>query len=107
MRVDDLETYDPLDNMEESIQQLSLQRREFGAVMQVAIYEDMPEEIRALLSEVLQVDPQDFYVKGNPLGLRSLWELYNDVERKDLKYRPYKPAVPKGIETHFPFTGLF
>ena len=98
MRVDDLETYDPLDNIDESIQQLSLQRREFGAVMQVAIYEDMPEEIRDLLSEVLQVDPQDFYVKGNPLGLRSLWELYNDVERKDLKYRPYKPAVPKGLK---------
>jgi polyphosphate kinase len=98
MRVDDLETYDPLDNVEESIQQLSLQRREFGAVMQVAIYEDMPQEIRALLSEVLQVDPQDFYVKGNPLGLRSLWDLYNDVEREDLKYRPYKPAVPKALK---------
>jgi polyphosphate kinase len=98
MRVDDLETYDPLDNIEESIQQLSLQRREFGDVMQVAIYEDMPEEIRALLSEVLQVDPEDFYVKGNPLGLRSLWELYNEVEREDLKYRPYKPAVPKALK---------
>jgi polyphosphate kinase len=98
MRVDDLETYDPLDSMEESIQQLSLQRREFGAVMQVAIYEDMPSEIRDLLSEVLDVDPQDVYIKGNPLGLRSLWELYNDVEREDLKYRPYKPVVPKALK---------
>ena len=98
MRVDDLETYDPLERIEESIQQLSLQRREFGAVMQVAIYEDMPEEIRTLLSDVLQVDPQDFYVKGYPLGLRSLWELYNDVEREDLKYRPHKPVVPKELK---------
>jgi polyphosphate kinase len=98
MQVDDLETYDPLDSMEESIQQLSLQRREFGAVMQVAIYEDMPDEIRRLLTEVLQVDPQDFYVKGNPLGLRSLWELHNDVTREDLKYPPYKPAVPKALK---------
>jgi polyphosphate kinase len=98
IRVDDLETYDPLDSMDESIQQLSLQRREFGAVMQVAIYEDMPEEIRRLLSAVLQVDPQEFYVKGNPLGLRSLWELYNNLNRDDLKYRPYKPAVPKTLK---------
>jgi polyphosphate kinase len=66
--------------------------------MQVAIYEDMPDEIRTLLSAVLQVDPKDFYVKGNPLGLRSLWDLYNDVEREDLKYRPYKPAVPKTLK---------
>jgi polyphosphate kinase len=98
MRVDDLDTYDPLDSIDESIQQLSLQRREFGAVMQVAICEDMPEQIRSLLSEILQVAPQDFYVKGNPLGLRSLWELYNNIGREDLKYRRYKPAVPKTLK---------
>jgi len=44
-RVGDLGTYDPLDDMEESIQRLSLQRREFGYVIQVAIYEDMPKVI--------------------------------------------------------------
>ncbi|MGE5377568.1 MAG: polyphosphate kinase 1 [Bacteroidota bacterium] len=98
LRVDDLESYDPLDNIDESIQQLNIQRREFGAVMQVAICDDMPVDIRDLLSGILRVDPQDFYVKGNPLGLRSLWELYNDVDRDDLKYRPYKPAVPKSLK---------
>ena len=95
LQVDDLETYDPLDTIEDSIQQLSVQRREFGPVMQVAIPTTMPEEIRGLLSEILNVDPQDFYEKGNPLGMRSLWELYNKVQREDLKYRPYKPIVPK------------
>lgn len=97
-RVDDLEIYDPLDNVELSIQQLSIQRREFGAVMQVAIYPDMPESIRNLLSELLTVDQQDFFVKGNPLGLRSLWQLYNTVERDDLKYREYKPVVPQSLK---------
>ena len=94
LRMDDLE-YDPLENVEESIQQLNRQRREFGAVMQVAIYKDMPDAIRNLLTELLKVDPQDFYVKGIPLGMRSLWQLYNSVDRDDLKYREYKPAVPK------------
>ena len=94
LQIDDLE-YDPLENVEESIQQLKLQRREFGAVMQVAIYKDMPDAIRNLLSELLKVDPQDFYIKGIPLGMRSLWQLYNSVDRDDLKYREYKPAVPK------------
>lgn len=95
LRVDDLELYDPLENVEESIQHINLQRREFGAVTQVAIYKDMPDAIRDLLAEILKVDRQDFYVKGNPLGLRSLWELYNNVERDDLKYREYKPAILK------------
>lgn len=97
-RVDDLDLYDPFDNVEQSIQQLSIQRREFGAVMQVAIYPNLPESIRSLLTELLRVDPQDFFVKGNPLGLRSLWQLYNTVERNDLKYREYKPATPKALK---------
>ncbi len=95
LRVDELDAYDPHEDVEETIQQLNLQRREFGAVTQVAIYKDMPDTIRNLLAEILKVDPQDFYVKGNPLGMRSLWQLYNSVERDDLKYREYKPAVPK------------
>lgn len=97
-KVDDLDVYDPFDNVEQSIQQLSIQRREFGAVMQVAIYPDLPESIRSLLIELLPVDPQDFFIKGNPLGLRSLWQLYNTVERNDLKYREYKPATPKPLK---------
>jgi polyphosphate kinase len=97
-RVDDLEIYDLLENMEESIQQLSIQRREFGAVMQVAMYANMPDAIRNLLAELLQVSPQDFYIKGSPLGLRSLWQFYNSIDRDDLKYREYKPAVPQALK---------
>lgn len=95
VHVDEREAYDLFENIENSIQQLNIQRREFGPVMQVAIYHDMPDEIRNLLAEILKVDPQDFYVKGSPLGLRSLWQLYTTVEREDLKYKEYEPAVPK------------
>jgi polyphosphate kinase len=98
LKIDDLDTFDPLEHVQESIEQLNLQRREFGAVMQVAVYKDMPDAIRNLLAELLKVDAQDFFVKGNPLGMRSLWELYNNVDRDDLKYREYKPAVPKALK---------
>jgi polyphosphate kinase len=98
LRTDELDSYDPLEDPEESIQQLNIQRREFGAVMQVAICSDMPDTIRNLLAEILKVDPQDFFVKGNPLGLRSLWQLYNSVDRDDLKYHVYKPALPKALK---------
>jgi polyphosphate kinase len=97
-KVDDLDVYDPFDNVEQSIQQLSIQRREFGAVTQVAVYPDMPESIRSLLAELLTVDQPDFFVKGNPLGLQSLWQLYHTVERNDLKYREYKPTTPKPLK---------
>ena len=90
-----LEMDEPFESMEQSIQQLSIQRREFGAVVQVAIYKDMPDSIRDLLAEILRADPSDFFIKGSPLGLRSLWEVYDSVERDDLKYRHYEPAIPK------------
>ncbi len=93
LQVDEIE--EPFESIEQSIQQLSIQRREFGAVEQVAIYHDMPDAMRSLLAEILRVDPDDFYIKGNPLGLRSLWELYYGVAREDLKYPHYEPAVPK------------
>jgi polyphosphate kinase len=95
VHADDLESYDLFENIEESIQRLSLQRKEFGPVMQVAVYNDMPDTIRNLLAEILHVNPEDFYVKGSPLGLRSLWELYTSVDRTDLKYNDYEPAGPK------------
>ncbi len=92
---DKSDVYDLFENPEASISQLNVRRREFGPVMQVAICNDMPETIRTLLAEILHVDPEDFYVKGNPLGLRCLWEVYNGVERPDLKYEDYEPAISK------------
>ena len=97
-QVDELELEEPFESIEQSIQQLSIQRREFGAVEQVAIDKDMPDAIRSLLAEILRVDPADFYIKANPLGLRSLWEIYNGVDRDDLKYPAYEPAVPKAFK---------
>ena len=95
VHADELEAYDLSESIDESIQQLNVKRREFGPVMQVAITKDMPDSFRDLLSQILSVDPQDFYVKGNPLGLRSFWQLYSGVDRADLKYKGYEPAVPK------------
>jgi polyphosphate kinase len=64
-------------------------------VVKVAIYENMPRHIRELLIENLQVKPTDIYITGSNLGLARLWQIYNNVDRHDLKYPPYKPAVPR------------
>jgi polyphosphate kinase len=93
--VDELEADELFGSVEESIQYLNVQRREFGAVMQVATYKDMPDSIRDLLADILRVRADDIYIKGNPLGIRSLWEIYSSVRRNDLKYRHYEPLVPR------------
>ncbi len=53
----------------------------------------MPDEIRDLLLENLEVQASDLFVQTKPLGLASLWQLYDSVERHDLKYPPYKPRL--------------
>ncbi|MBN1453577.1 MAG: polyphosphate kinase 1 [Anaerolineales bacterium] len=90
IEIQELEADDLLEAMQQSIR-----RRKFGSVVKVAIYENMPRPIRELLLENLQVRPTDIYITGSNLGLARLWQVYNSVDRHDLKYPPYKPAVPK------------
>ncbi len=90
IEIQELEADDLLEAMQQSIR-----RRKFGSVVKVAIYENMPRPIRELLIENLQVRPTDIYITGSNLGLARLWQVYNSVDRHDLKYPPYKPAVPR------------
>lgn len=85
------------DDLLESMQQ-SLRRRRFGSVVQVAIYESMPKEVRELLIENLEISPNDIFVQSKPLGLANLSQLYQSVERYDLKYPPYIARIPKPFQ---------
>jgi len=90
--IQELEADDLLESM-----QLSIRRRKFGSVVQVAIYENMPQEIRDLLIDNLEIRHSDLYTLESPLGMSSLWQLYNQVERHDLKTTSYKPKVPRSL----------
>ncbi len=92
IEIQELEADDLLEAMQQSIR-----RRKFGSVVKVAIYESMPKHIRDLLIENLEVKPTDIYVTSSNLGLARLWQLYNSIDRHDLKYPPYKPAIPKKL----------
>lgn len=90
IEIQELEADDLLETMQQSIR-----RRKFGSVVQVAIYDTMPSELRNLLVENLEVNQNDLYVLQSPLDLSCLWQLYNNVERHDLKYPHYSPFIPK------------
>ena len=90
IEIQELEADDLLEAMQQSIL-----RRRFGSVVKVAVYENMPKPIRDLLIENLQVKPTDVYMTGDTLGLARLMQLYSNVDRHDLKYPPYKQAIPR------------
>ncbi len=90
IEIQELEADDLLETMQQNIR-----RRKFGSVVHVSIYDTMPAELRNLLIENLEVDHNDLYVLQSPLDLSCLWQLYNNIERHDLKYPHYSPYVPK------------
>jgi len=94
LEIQELEAGDLLESMQQSVR-----RRKFGSVVQAEIYDDMPNNIRELLIENLEIKRNDVYVSPAPLGLSSLWQVYNDVERHDLKFPVYLPVVPRAFGT--------
>jgi len=88
--IQEIEADDLLESMQETIR-----KRKFGSVAQVSVYEDLPDDIRDLLIENLEIKTTDVFVQRKPLGLSNLWQLYNSIERHDLKYPPFKQHVPK------------
>jgi polyphosphate kinase len=102
IEIQELEADDLLETMQQNIR-----KRKFGSVVQVAVYESMPENIRELLVDNLEVTRNDVYVLDSPLGLSGLWQLYSNVERHDLKDNPYKPRVPKAFRHAATATDIF
>ncbi len=94
IEIQELEADDLLETMQQNIR-----KRKFGSVVQVAVYPSMPESIRDLLVDNLEVTRNDVYPLHHPLGLVSLWQLYSNVERRDLKDIPYKPNIPKPLKS--------
>jgi polyphosphate kinase len=94
------------DDLLETMQQ-SVLKRKFGSVVQVAVYESMTEDVCNLLSENLEITNKDVYVLPAPLGLSDLWQIYNSVERHDLKFPAYKPFVPKAFQAALASNDIF
>ncbi len=92
VEIQELEADDLLETMQQSIR-----KRKFGSVVQVAMHASMPDHIRELLVENLEISNNDVYILNHPLGFAHLMQVYNNVERYDLKYPPYKPRIPKAL----------
>lgn len=102
IEIQELEADDLLETM-----QASIRKRKFGSVVQVAIHDSMPPEMRDLLVENLEVTHNDLYILPPPLGLVNLWYIYNNVERHDLKDKPYIQRIPKPLRKLEPTNNLF
>ena len=92
-----------LDILEEEASDLLLvvdrevRRRRFGAPVRLEVDASVPERIRALLLEKLELDAEDLYESTGLLGFSSLFSLAK-LPRPELHDAPLRQRMPPGWE---------
>ena len=90
--IQELEAEDLLETIEKGVRQ-----RRFGRVVRLTVDTEMPSAIRDILTENLEVDRQDVYTMEPPLGMSDIDQLHG-LNRPELKYVPFVPSLPSGLE---------
>ena len=86
--------------------ELELRRRRFGQALRLEIRRGMPDELRDLLVEQLDLDDSKVYVNEAALGLSNLWFLYS-LDRPELKEESWSPITPPRLAGEEGVTDIF
>lgn len=88
--IQELESEDLLETIEEAVW-----ARRFRDVVRLQIRTEMPSDILDVLTTNLNVEPNEVYRVNGPIDLGRIKDL--NLERPELKYKPYVPVLPKGL----------
>ena len=86
--IKELEAEDLLETIEEGVRQ-----RKFGSVVRLQVTQQMPQHILQILMTNLEVDATEVYRAKGLLGLSRL-STVAQIDRPDLKYKPFLPSAP-------------
>ncbi len=89
--IQELESDDLLESVEEAVRQ-----RRFSSAVRLQVDSNMSDKILEILTNNLEIDPQDVYRIAGSIGLGRLMELYA-LDRPDLKDKPFVPVVPASM----------
>ena len=74
-----------------------LSSRRFGDAVRLEIAGDCPNHLEEFLSGQFSVLSRDVYRCNGPVNLMRLNQIPDLVERRDLKFLPFKPVIPKRL----------
>lgn len=74
----------------------ALKRRRRGSVIRLEVAADMPDSLRALVADELEVEASETFEIDGMLALNDLSELVA-LDRPDLKFKPYNPRFPERV----------
>ena len=90
--VDDEEVEDMLRAVEGE-----LAHRRYGDTVRLETSVDCPGDITQFLLKHFELDNNDLFQVDGPVNLNRLMAIYDLVDRPDLKYPSFTPAIPKSI----------
>lgn len=80
------------DNLLKTIE-LELRKRSRGAAVRLEVQQDCPRHITDQLLQTFGLTEDDLYQVDGPINLLRLVSVISEVDRPDLKFRPFVPAM--------------
>jgi len=74
-----------------------LPQRHFGDAVRLEVAETCPESMLKFLLQQFDLQRDDLFRVNGPVNLVRLISVPDQVERPDLKYRPFIPGLPKSL----------
>ena len=91
MEIREDEAHDLLSTVDREIR-----RRKFGAVVRLEVPPGVPDRVRGLLLENLEIDAEDVYETSGPLGLAA-YAAIAALDRAELRDAPFSPTIPPAL----------
>lgn len=77
-----------------------LNSRRFGDAVRLEVANDCPPELQRYLLDHFELDEGDVYQVDGPVNLNRVAEVYDRVDRPDLKFPPFAPGMPRALLRH-------
>jgi polyphosphate kinase len=78
-----------------------LRKRRFGSCVRLEVSSTMPPDMVRYLATSMRLSSEDVYTIEGPLCVSDFMVLY-DLDRPELKYKPFTPTIPAPLRTNEP-----
>ena len=74
--------------------------RRYGSGVRLEVADNCPEALANFLLKQFELEQSDLYRVQGPVNLTRMMAVLADVERPELRYRPFTPGLPKTLKKH-------
>jgi polyphosphate kinase len=87
------------DNLLKTIE-IELRKRSRGAAVRLEVQQDCPDHIAEQLLKTFGLLNEDLYRVDGPINFLRLMPVVSEVDRPDLKFRPFAAQIASGVSAH-------